>query len=145
MFSLGVIYYFLFSTMASNWAEADPLVPEQNFTEIASSNGTSSLPMIQDFGHITLFFGAAIFAFEGITVVLPLENSMKNPSHFSKVLKFAMSIVTFLFFTMGLCGYLAVGDQVEASITLSLPNTGNNIHPKISKSKLPKYPLMIKS
>ena len=112
--------------MASNWAEADPLVPEQNFTEIASSNGTSSLPMIQDFGHITLFFGAAIFAFEGITVVLPLENSMKNPSHFSKVLKFAMSIVTFLFFTMGLCGYLAVGDQVEASITLSLPNTGNN-------------------
>ena len=83
-----------------------------------------ALPMIQDLGNIAIFFGAAMFAFEGITVVLPLENSMKNKTHFPNVLKLGMSIITLLFFLMGLCGYLGVGENVKPSITLNLPNTG---------------------
>jgi len=125
MFSLGVIYYYLFTQMACFWKSSSEQT-DFSVNDCTSSNDTVSLEPIQDFGHLTLFFGAAIFAFEGITVVLPLENSMKNPGHFPKVLKFGMTIVTMLFFTMGVFGYIAIGDAVEPSITLNLPNTGMN-------------------
>lgn len=109
LFSLSVIYYYLGTRML-----ALRITPREE-----------PLPMIQDLGNIAIFFGAAMFAFEGITVVLPLENSMKNKTHFPNVLKLGMSIITLLFFLMGLCGYLGVGENVKPSITLNLPNTGS--------------------
>jgi len=125
MFSLGVIYVYLFSTMLGSDADVSPsgdnstVVPPANATD-----GALEYEKIQGVGQLALFFGAAIFAFEGITVVLPLENSMANYRDFPRVLNVSMSIVTMLFVTMGLCGYLAVGDEVAASITLDLPSTG---------------------
>ena len=126
MFSLGVIYVYLFSTMLGSDADVSPsgdnstVVPPANATD-----GALEYEKIQGVGQLALFFGAAIFAFEGITVVLPLENSMANYRDFPRVLNVSMSIVTMLFVTMGLCGYLAVGDEVAASITLDLPSTGS--------------------
>ena len=35
-----------------------------------------------------------------------------------------MGVITFLFVSIGLLGYLAVGDKIEASITLNLPSEG---------------------
>lgn len=99
---IGITYYYLFQDM--------PGVSER-----ASFGGFERLPT---------FFGTAIFALEGIGVVMPLENNMKTPTHFigcPGVLNFGMFFVVSLYAFTGFLGYLKYGDGTEDSITLNLP------------------------
>lgn len=89
------------------------------------------LPPINDrslavlsWSKLPLFFGTVIYLFEGIGLVLPLKNSMKNPSNFSRpigVLNVGVTLQTILFICLGVFGYWKFGDEVEGSITLNLP------------------------
>ncbi|KAF2893775.1 hypothetical protein ILUMI_12397 [Ignelater luminosus] len=70
-----------------------------------------------------LFFGTVIFAFEGIGLVIPLKNEMKNPPQFDSpfgVLNVGMTFVTVLFVIMGFMSYLKYGEEIEGSVTLNL-------------------------
>ncbi|KAL0884074.1 hypothetical protein ABMA27_016097 [Loxostege sticticalis] len=70
------------------------------------------------------FISTVIFAMEGIGVVMPVENAMKKPKHFlgcPSVLLVAMSVIVFLYSTLGLFGYFRYGDVLRGSITLNLP------------------------
>lgn len=78
---------------------------------------------------LPLFFGGVAFAFEGIGVVLPLENKMKKPEHAVSVLVIGMTMVVVLYTTFGVLGYLTFGNDIEASITLNLAS--DNIVEKI--------------
>lgn len=74
---------------------------------------------------LPLFFGTAIYLFEGIGLVLPLKNAMKKPIDFSKsfgVLNVGFVILTVVFICFGTIGYWKFGDDVAASLTLNLPN-----------------------
>lgn len=77
-----------------------------------------------DLHRLPLFFGTAIFAFEGIALVLPLQNAMKKPENFSSfygVLNVGMFFVTGIFISFGAMGYWKYGEATEASLTLNLP------------------------
>ena len=69
---------------------------------------------------LPLFFGGVAFAFEGIGVVLPLENKMARPQNAVRVVSVGMTIVVLLYISFGVLGYLAYGSVIEASITLNL-------------------------
>ncbi|XP_060581828.1 proton-coupled amino acid transporter 1-like [Ruditapes philippinarum] len=74
---------------------------------------------------IPLFFGQAIFAFEGIGLVLPLHNKMADkPAFLGKagVLNLGLTITIALYNAVGFYGYLKFGDETRGSVTLNLPN-----------------------
>ncbi|PKS05288.1 hypothetical protein jhhlp_008660 [Lomentospora prolificans] len=69
----------------------------------------------------TLFIGTAIFTFEGIGLIIPIQESMKNPQKFPKVMFVVMVIITTLFVTMGAVSYAAYGSKTETVVLLNLP------------------------
>lgn len=74
--------------------------------------------------QLPIFFGIVLFAFEGIALVLPLQNAMTKPSDFDKklgVLNVGMVIVTILFAIFGATGYWKYGENTKGSMTLNLP------------------------
>lgn len=80
--------------------------------------------LIAEVSQLPRFFATVIFAIEGIGVVMPVSNNMKNPQHFlgcPSVLNVTMTIVVALYAMMGVFGYLAYGEDAKGSITLNLP------------------------
>ncbi|KAL4717538.1 hypothetical protein ACJJTC_000687 [Scirpophaga incertulas] len=83
----------------------------------------SSRDYIASWQQLPLYFGTAIYAFEGIGLVLPLKNEMRRPELFQKpfgVLNVSMSVIGSIFIVVGFLGYLKWGNDVQGSLTLNL-------------------------
>ncbi|KAF3934028.1 hypothetical protein ABW19_dt0201757 [Dactylella cylindrospora] len=69
----------------------------------------------------TLFIGTAIFTFEGIGLIIPIQESMKKPHKFPKVLGGVMILITAVFVSAGALGYAAWGSKTKTVVLLNLP------------------------
>lgn len=69
----------------------------------------------------TLFIGTAIFTFEGIGLIIPIQESMADPRKFPKVMFVVMIAITALFTIMGAISYAAYGSKTETVVLLNLP------------------------
>jgi len=69
----------------------------------------------------------SMYAFEGQTMILPIENKLDNPDDFLDnfgVLPTTMCLCTLFMTAIGFFGYNAFGDKVAETITINVPHTG---------------------
>ncbi|XP_067012180.2 proton-coupled amino acid transporter-like protein CG1139 isoform X2 [Anabrus simplex] len=105
------------------------------FTDLPSPSERTYMAPVE---KLPLFFSTVIFAMEGIGMVLPVANDMRNPGHFLScpgVLNIAMMIVVGLYAVIGSCGYVKYGEETAGSVTLNLP--GKSILANIAKTLIP--------
>ncbi|KAG0042225.1 neutral amino acid transporter [Gryganskiella cystojenkinii] len=85
-----------------------------------TTNGLSDVVLFnpKDFA---LFIGTAVFTFEGIGLIIPITESMKEPEKFPKVLTGVMIGITVLFTSLGALSYAAFGSKTQTVVLLNLP------------------------
>jgi solute carrier family 36 (proton-coupled amino acid transporter) len=69
----------------------------------------------------TLTIGSAIFTFEGIGLILPIQSSMKEPHKFERLLYIVVLIITAVFLSVGALSYMTFGDKTTVEIISNLP------------------------
>ncbi|KAK3099906.1 hypothetical protein FSP39_011600, partial [Pinctada imbricata] len=82
-------------------------------------------PATKPLSKLPLYFGTALFTYEGIGLVMPIENRMRTPAAFrgcNGLLSVGMVIICTLYTAMGWFGYVKYGDESEGSVTLNLPS-----------------------
>ncbi|KAG0700274.1 amino acid transporter [Suillus ampliporus] len=67
-----------------------------------------------------LFVGTAVFSFEGIGLVIPITDAMREPHKFPKVLTGVMISLLFLFGGGGALSYLTFGSNVQTVVLVNL-------------------------
>lgn len=100
---LGLIYLYYY--------DASHIVSQGGVADIQNFNSSSW----------TLFIGTAIFTFEGIGLILPIQESMKRPEQFPGVLALIMIIITSIFLSAGALSYAAYGSDTRTVVLLNMP------------------------
>ncbi|RMZ82822.1 hypothetical protein DV737_g1925, partial [Chaetothyriales sp. CBS 132003] len=91
-----------------------------DITTIASPDFKLDIALINP-SSWTLFIGTAIFTFEGVGLIIPIQESMKHPQKFPAVLGTVMIIITVLFTSIGVLSYTAFGSKTRTVVLLNLP------------------------
>lgn len=81
------------------------------------------MPTLISFGDLNVLFyglGVAVYAFEGVGMVLPVESEMKERKKFGKVLGFSMASIAIMFGAFGTLGYFAFGEGTRDIMTTNL-------------------------
>ncbi|KAF9183639.1 neutral amino acid transporter [Haplosporangium sp. Z 11] len=99
-FGLVYMYYFDIFTLATNGIGNVVLFNPKDFA---------------------LFIGTAVFTFEGIGLIIPITESMKEPEKFPKVLTGVMIGITVLFTSFAALSYATFGSKTQTVVLLNLP------------------------
>ncbi|KAL5359216.1 transmembrane amino acid transporter protein-domain-containing protein [Aspergillus floccosus] len=91
-----------------------------DFLTIASQGGIADIKPFNP-STWTLFIGTAIFTYEGIGLIIPIQESMKRPQQFAGVLAGVMVIITVIFLSAGALSYAAYGSATKTVVILNLP------------------------
>jgi proton-coupled amino acid transporter len=100
---LGLVYLYYYDIFT--------IVSQGGVSDITNFNSSSW----------TLFIGTAIFTFEGIGLIIPIQTGMKDPKKFPKVLGGVMIIITVVFVSAGALSYAAFGSKTKTVVLLNMP------------------------
>lgn len=91
-----------------------------NEIKVLADNGLADVKLFnpRDF---PLLIGTAVFSFEGIGLVIPITESMKEPRKFPAVLSGVMIGVMVLFAGGGALAYAAYGSAIQTVVFVNLP------------------------
>lgn len=84
----------------------------------------SDVPAFGTLEGVPLFFGTALFTYEGISLVLPIHKEMKNPKKFTGffgIMNIGMIGISLFYLAVAFFGYWRYNDKIESSIILNLP------------------------
>jgi len=87
---------------------------------VLASNGIADVKQFNPKDY-ALLIGTAVFSFEGIGLVIPITDSMREPHKFPRALSRVMIFLTVLFAGAGVLAYAAYGSKVETVVILNLP------------------------
>ena len=100
---LGLIYVYFY--------DIKTIVAHRGIADIRNFNAESW----------TLLIGTAIFTFEGVGLVIPIQSGMAQPKKFPAVMGTVMIIVSVVFISAGAMSYAAYGSRTKAVILLNMP------------------------
>jgi Transmembrane amino acid transporter protein len=108
-----------------------------------STQGVSDIGYFNSQDYV-LFLGTAAFAFEGIGLIIPIQESMIHPQKFKFVLTSVMIILILLFTSIGALSYAAYGSQVKTVIISSLPQDSGPPFPSyLTRSLRQRGPVLV--
>ncbi|KAH7068712.1 transmembrane amino acid transporter protein-domain-containing protein [Paraphoma chrysanthemicola] len=99
-----------------------------DFSWISRNGGFNSTIELFNPRDFTLTIGSAIFTFEGIGLILPIQSSMAQPEHFSKLLYLVMLIITVIFTSVGVLCYGTFGENVSVEVITNFPQTSKLVN-----------------
>jgi len=94
---------------------------------IEQPNQWARLPAYTNFTDTVIMYAMSMYAFEGQTMILPIENKLENPEDFLSmfgVLPTTMILSTVFMIALGFFGYTGFGDKTESTITTNVPRDG---------------------
>lgn len=93
------------------------------YYDIATLASQGIHPTVEIFNprDFTLTIGSAIFTFEGIGLLLPIQSSMAQPEKFSRLLYIVMVIITIIFTSIGALCYATFGDHTRVEVISNYP------------------------
>lgn len=100
------------------------------YYDIATLASQGLHPTVELFNprDFTLTIGSAIFTFEGIGLLLPIQSSMAQPEKFSRLLYLVMIIITIIFTSIGALCYATFGDRTRVEIISNFPQTSKLVN-----------------
>lgn len=108
LLGLGYIYYYDLVTL--------------------SSKGLQKSVVLFNPSDFTLTIGSAIFAFEGIGLILPVQSSMAEPQKFSRLLYGVMALITIVFTSIGALSYATFGSKTNVEIISNFPQSSKLVN-----------------
>ncbi|KAI1495405.1 transmembrane amino acid transporter [Biscogniauxia marginata] len=76
----------------------------------------------------TMTIGSAIFTFEGIGLILPIQSSMAKPGRFEWLLVVIMALITILFTAVGALCYATFGENTSIEVINNYPQSSKLVN-----------------
>jgi len=77
-----------------------------------------------NWGEYLTFLGSSVYVFEGVTMVIPIQNSMIHREALPKMLFKVLSVITVLFCIFGALNFYTYGQNTEPIIINNMPQIG---------------------